>query len=422
MDMTDKKQYKKSKLNMSDIVFYVALSVYTVLCVYLIMNQLAYPTTGRFEADTPVHVSMAVDDHFMYSITALIYLLFNFLPGSTFFIALFLAASTSASIYLTAVLIKRVIGTYNISLHNTTMYLCAFASNFVMGFYIKRFNVQHYIGYQNANMWHNSTYTVMRLIVLWVLLLYLDICITKDLSAKKLTVFSLVLALSTAVKPSFFVVFAPVMALELLWDWLKNKNKFSNVFFKGITVVPSVIVILLQSVVLFGSDTGNGYAISPFTALSQRGDHPKATLILSIVFPLLVLIGHIKDVFKDRMYSFSLLIWLVGFLEVFLFTETGTRGGDGNFFWGYSISLFVVFIQSLIIVLRDFSLIFKGSNADPDAGDCDNRSNGSLIKTVGKKINIMLCYDAVCILTYVWHFVSGIIYFVLLLGGNTYFI
>ena len=384
----------------SEIIYYIALFLYMALCLYLYINQLKYPVTGRFEADTPVHVCMAVDDGFYYSLTAFVFLLLSFLPFSDLLIALFLSICTCLSVVMCVRLTKDVAEAYDLKVKEGYIYIFSFCANFVMGFYVKAFNVQHYIGYQNANMWHNSTYIVMRLFALWCLILYLDIYKDSKLNIKKLILFCAVLTLSTAVKPSFFTVFAPVMAIELLWDLFKKKKPFKDVFFFALTVVPSFAVLILQSLVLFGDDTGNGYAISPFTALSQRGDHPKVTLVLSVLFPLLVFITHIKEAFKDRIYAFSLLVWLFGFIEVFFFLETGTRTGDSNFFWGYSIALFVLFFESGILILKD---IFKKKIFEETA--------------VLPKVYI----TALCAI-YLWHVISGIRYFVLLLEGLTYFV
>lgn len=389
----------KRNYNIHTIIFCLCLAVYTAICFYLYYNQLLYPITGKFEADTPVHVSMAVEDHFWYSITAFVYLFFSLFSISKILTALMLAVATSLAVYLTAVLADRIFDAYDITVCRPVVYTLAFLANFAMGFYVRRFNVQHYIGYQNANMWHNSTYTVMRVVALWALILYFDIVKSGDRSFKKLWIYSMALALTTAVKPSFLVVFAPVMAIGLLFDLIFRHDNFKNVFSLGLTVVPSLVVIVLQSMVLFGGDTGNGYAISPFTALSQRGDHPKVTLILSILFPLMVFATHIKKAFSDRIYGYSLLTWLMGFLEVFLFTETGSRGGDGNFFWGYSIALFVVFLESAIIVVRDVYSWRAGV-----LGLC-----------------MKICTIA-CGAVFVWHALSGVWYLALLLKGYTYFV
>ena len=379
-------------------VFVTAVVIYGCLCCILYYLQLVNYTngTGLYEADTPVHVSMAVVDHFYYSITAFVYLFFSNFSISNALIAGFLGIMTALSVPATKVLI---IECFKLSGEETGDFVAcilAFLANFLMGFYVKAVNVQHYIGYQNANMWHNSTYIVMRLVAVLVLIKYLRIYQNAELKLKDWLIFAFLLALSTAVKPSFLTVFAPIMAVELVVDLIK-KTTFKKVFFFGCSVIPSLLVLLWQSIVLFGNDTGNGYAISPFTALMQRGDHPKVTLILSVLFPLIVFAAHIRDFYKDRLYCFGLLVWLMGFLEVFLFTETGARGGDSNFMWGYSIALFVIFVISMV------KLIFDLKN-----------------KTDKKPLDVI--YLCAAFFTLVWHVVSGIWYFVLLFTGVTYFV
>ncbi len=379
-------------------VFITAVVIYGCLCCILYYLQLKNYAegTGLFEADTPVHVSMAVVDHFYYSITAFVYLLCSHFSFANILIAIFLGAITAVTVPLTAGLVNECIKIWGGEPDDLVAYVLAFVSNFVMGFYIKAANVQHYIGYQNANMWHNSTYIVMRFAAVLVLTSYLKIAQKKAVGWKDWIIFSLLLAFSTAVKPSFLIVFAPIMAVELVIDLVK-KVPFKTLFFFGCSVIPSLIVLLWQSLVLFGDDTGNGYAISPFTALMQRGDHPKVTLILSVLFPLIVFLAHVRDFYRDRLYSFSLLVWLMGFSEVFLFTETGTRGGDSNFMWGYSIALFVLFLVSMVKLVFDYKK-----------------------KTDKKALDVI--YLCVATFTLVWHAVSGIWYFVLLFSGVTYFI
>lgn len=378
------------------LLFAIACVIYGCLCFYLYYNQLGYYKTGLFESDTPVHVKMAVVDGFAYSLTAYVYIFCSWFPIQNVLIALFLSVTTALSVWYTKKLVDECCKISQRDMSDAVKYLISFASNFVMGFYIQKVNVQHYIGYQNANMWHNSTYICMRLLAVLVLIKYLKIYSGSELKIKDWFIYALLLALSTGVKPSFLIVFAPVMALELIWD-LKKGIKFGKVFYFACSVIPSLLVIVLQSLVLFGDDTGNGYALSPFTALAQRGDHPKITLILSILFPVIVFLIHIKDFYRDRLYTGSLLVWLFGFLEVFLFTETGTRGGDSNFMWGYSISLFILFLISIIKLYGD-------------------------IKASWKKNNLKMICAALGLVTFLWHTISGIWYFVILFSGVTYFI
>ena len=389
---TDNKLFK--------IIFAASLIVYAVACFYLFYNQLIAADPSSFSSDTSVHVRMAVKDGFLYSLNSYIYLLFSKTPFMNAGIACFLTIATVLSVYLTYILIKRVVSLYSFKVKDSWLGLIAFMCNFAMGFYVKACNAQHYIGYQNANMWHNSTYIVMRVCAVATLILFIDMYVQKPDTAERLVFFSVMLAVTTAFKPSFATVFCPYMALVLLYDWIVKKEKFMRIFTRALTVVPSLLVIVIESKVFFGAETGNGYEIAPFVALSERGDHPKATLILSILFPLAVFFFHIKDFYKDKIYCSSLIVWLMGFLLVFFLRETGTRSGDGNFLWGYSIALFVLLTASALKLLKDIRTrgFFKDKNTIFDS------------------------YVIVSIVLFSWHVISGIWYFILLLGGNTYFI
>jgi hypothetical protein len=270
------------------------------------------------------------------------------------------------------------------------------ALNFMMAFYLPMANHAHYIGYQSGSLWHNSTYLVMRLLSVLVIRLFLQLMNSYDpkLSGKDWVIFALLLILVTGVKPSFLVVFAPVMALFLLVELIRKK-RFLPVFLFGLTVIPAVLVVLWQSIVLFGNDTGNGYALRPFYVLSQRSENPKVTLLLSVLFPFLVGLYHLRDFWKDRIYFGGLLLWAVGFMEVFLLAETGSHSKDANFLWGYAIALFFLNLTSLLRLLQDL----KGKDL-----------------LTWKKV-----YLYITTAIFAWQVIAGVWYFGILLTGATYF-
>ena len=374
--------------------------IYGILLVYLHYNQTLYVKGGAFESDLPFHISMAVDDNWYYSFTAFVYVfLYKFSCGNIL-VGLFLAVSHLATVFGTYLLLKEVWRHYDIKLNAAATLFSATILNFVMAFYIKAVNVRHYIGYQNASIWHNSTYICMKLaavFVLWYFMKLMNGYKTK-LTAGQWIIFTALLALSTGIKPSFLMVFAPVMAIMLLCDLIKG-TKFSKVFLFGLTVIPSLLIVLWQNVVLFGEDTGNGFIIKPFYTLAQRSDNPKIALLCSVLFPAIIGIFHIRDVWKDKLYLGSLLVWVFGFLEVFLFVESGARSKDANFMWGYSISLFVLFAISLVRWIRDL------------------RNKEFLEKCTVLRRIYLVCSGAVL----GWHVISGIWFFGILLTGATYF-
>ena len=386
--------------NIGTIVLIIINIIYGALLVYLHYNQTLFEVGGPFESDLPYHIKMAVEDNWYYSFTAFVYVfLYKFSCGNLL-VGIFLALCQLLTVFGTYLLLKELWKHYEIKMSTGATLLCAMTLNFVMAFYVKSVNARHYIGYQNATIWHNSTYICMKMVgvfVLWYFLKLMDSYKTK-LSVKQWISFMLLVALSTGIKPSFLMVFAPVMAIMLLMDWIKG-TKFSKVFLFGLTVIPSLLIILWQNVVLFGEDTGNSFLIKPFYTLAQRSDNPKIALLFSVLFPAIVGILHIRDVWKDKVYLGSLMIWAFGFMEVFLFVESGTRSKDANFMWGYSISLFVLFVISLVRWIRDF----KNKEF---LGKCKALRYGYLVVTGA---------------TFTYHVISGLWFLGILLSGATYF-
>lgn len=345
---------KKGKAYPDKIIFRVLLvliAIYGCGSAYLHYQQLFFVEGGLFESDLPFHVSMAVDDHWFYSITAVLYQLFYLTPIGEILTAGFLAVVSVATILATYELLQQLTaGKY----YPSMMLFFAVLGNFIMPFFMRWAHGQRYIGYQSASIWHNSTYACMKLIGIWALYCFLKL---KDkykdgLSVKEWLVFAVLLILCNGVKPSFCFMFAPAMAVFLLVEWTVRKVPFKRVFMFGLAVVPSLCVILWQNMVLFGEDTGNGILIKPGYALDMRGDHPKVTFVLSIAFPLLILFLNFRELLRDNLYRFAWVMWLFGFLEVFLFTEAGNRAKDSNFFWGYSMAIFFVNLVSMYKLLE----------------------------------------------------------------------
>ena len=386
----------------SKYIYYAAITVYAGFLAFLFYNQLMPLHNGNalYESDTAVHVSFAVYDGYYHSLAAFIYLFFVKLFGLKVGIVLItatLTAVTAFAIPLTAKLIRELLKRSGYTIPDWTILLISFLANIHTAFYVSAVNKQHYIGYQCANMWHNSTYLFMRFFAILTVIAFIKLYEDYEEGPQpgEWLVFTLLLTVTTGFKASFLTVFAPVMALLLIRDLLYGE-KFKRVFSVGMTVVLPIGVMILQSIVMAGNGGSNGYAFMPFYALKMRGDHPKVSLILSVAFLLAVFFIHITDFFKDKFYLWTLVMWAVGFLEVFLFAETGARSLDSNFMWGYSISLFFAFIMSMVKLCRD---IF------------DKRTG---------TVRRILCFAAAAVM--LWHVISGVWYFALLLTGVTYFV
>lgn len=336
------------------LILWAIILVYGIFSVYLYYKQVFHVEGMPFESDLPYHISMAVEDHWFYSLTAGLYLLFFLTPFGELLTALFLGAVTVGTIFSTYVLFLELEKRSKIAICNKNLYLLgAILCNIAMPFYVRAAHYQRYIGYQSATIWHNSTYLCMKLCGIWAVIIYLRLehKYRDGLSAKDWFIMAAAFVVTSAVKPSFLLVFAPVMAIYLLLDLFK-KTKFIRIFIFGLTVIPSLLIMLLQSMVLFGQDTGNTIEIRYGYTLTLHSLHPKITLLLSIAFPLFVLLFLWKDLFVDKWYLFSWLVWGMGLIQVTFLSESGARARDGNFMWGYSFGIFFILVLSVKKVLE----------------------------------------------------------------------
>ena len=266
-------------------------ALYGLACLYLYYMQSIQPLdydNRYFQSDLPYHISMIVEDGWYYSFTAYVYQALYYLCGKTTLgIALFLAAVTVASLLATELVLRRMAGMQE---RNWATMAAALVLNLVMPFYLVWAGSYRYVSYQSGNLWHNSTYLCMRLLGLLVLLYYqkLEEDYRDKITGRQWLAFALLLVVCTGVKPSFLTVFAPALALKLLWD-LCHKVRFKQVFLLGSAVLPACGVVLWQNMVLFGEDTGNGMTYDPWYTFSLHADRPKLAVLCSLAFPLVVL-------------------------------------------------------------------------------------------------------------------------------------
>lgn len=325
----------------------ILIGIYGLSMVYLFYRQTLWNGGAVYESDLPAHIRMSVVDGWYYSLTAIIYQIFYLLPTpfANLAVAVFLAACGMVSVYLTALLLKNMQAEEKLNVFHL---LGGLILNLVMPCYIKGIADGRYIGMESASIWHNSTYIVMKMAGIFCILYYgkLERKYRQGISGREWFCFSLLLALCTAVKPSFLIVFAPAMAVFLLIDLLQ-KVPFKKVFLFGTTVFLAIAVMLLQNVVLFGTETGNGWEIQPGHWLSLHSGHPIIAAGLSILFPILLLPVFYRDLLNDRWFSGAWMMAAFGFLEVFLFAETGERADAGNFMWGYNFAILMIFAATL---------------------------------------------------------------------------
>ena len=390
-------------------IVHIGILLYGISMVFLFYKQTGWSGGAIYESDLPAHIRMIVEDGWYYSLTAFIYQTFYLLPftlsdgtpAGNLAIAVFLALCGMLSVYLTAFLLRDMQKEKQKEL--TVWHLFGgLILNLVMPCYVKGIADGRYIGMASASIWHNSTYIVMKTTGLLCVLYYgkLAPAYKQGISVKQWTLFTLLLAVCTAVKPSFLVAFAPVMAVFLLIDLLQ-KMPFQKVFMMGSTVFLPMVVMLLQNAVLFGGETGNAWEIRPGYALSLHSGHLFLAAALSVFFPLLILSGFWEELKDNKCYLFAWLMAAVGFLEAFLFTETGDREKAGNFMWGYSFTILLIFAVSLV----------KWAESAKKLSRAEDRTRQYF------KTGVIFISGIVLL----WHLYCGIYFYVRLLQGVSYY-
>ncbi len=406
------------------IIMHIAVALYGAACLWLYYQQsvTVLPKEGlvAYQSDLPLHISMIVEDGWYYSFTAYAYkALYVLFGSSTFGIALLLSVCSVATVYVTERAVcyvcslndRRACGSVaagelsavraDISGGRSLVgnagpqwytLLLALSLNLVMPVFVEFVGPYRYISYQAANIWHNSTYVCMKLFALMTFLYYwkLEQKYREGIRLKEWIIFATLNVITTGIKPSFLVAFSPIMGIFLLID-LFRKVPFKRIFVFGAALLPSGVVVLWQNAVLFGEDTGNGMSFDPWYTFSLHSNIPKVAVILSVAFCGAVVLATCKEIWKQRQYVFVIFMAVLGFLEALCLVESGRRAADGNFLWGYSFCLFVLFIFMAVKALQYPRTTW-----------------------LQKVIFIGL------ILLYGWHLYCGLEYFIRLVCGESY--
>ncbi len=326
-------------------IFCVILTFLYAMFLFFAYKPLASPDAT--ETDLPAHIKAGIEDKSVYSLTYIILGLLWRLPHGSCFIALFLALFLCLSVLFTFILLKKLVG----NIQNHWLYIISLALNIYMPLYVPIINKDMYLGTISFNLYHNPTYITMKPFAILSLFLFIQIrekILDKELDVFKYILFALALFIATWFKPSFAFGFIPCVVLAVLVDFFRGKLKNINKFiFLGFTFVPTALLMLWQRTQLFNDDGVSEISIGIFKVWSLYVRHPLAALVLSLAFPIVVLIFNFKDLAKDKVYRFS---WIFAVFNVLIFAflyESGPRMAHGNFGWGAHFAVGVLFILSI---------------------------------------------------------------------------
>ena len=163
---------------------------------------------------------------------------------------------------------------------------------------------------------------------------------------------AVIFAGGTFLKPSYTVTLVPALGLMgLYWLW-KSRPLDWTLAVVGIGL-PSVLLLAPQFVITYiQGEIDGGIAVMPFVAANMLSDYVLLKFVMSIFFPLVVLVLFWKRAIRDREIVLAWLAFAVGSLQYFLLVELGSRFTHANFLWGAQITLFMLFVITIRFLIR----------------------------------------------------------------------
>ena len=349
----------KSKSKENNIIFYVALLIYSGLMFYLFYHQCMLYEDYRFFSDMKAYIQEIQGLNSGYSFPYPIFfegakLLSLFLPVYIA-IPIILTVLNAVGVYVTYIYFKEQ------DLNSVISNIGCFAVFLVSMIFLSlsgpadgEYGVR-YLGVFSPNPYQNATYIATRPFAILLMIQFIKMmCDYPKCSVKDSILFGVYMILSTLAKPSFIFVIAPVFAVVFIVKWIKKKFRLEKNDFVVIAGALITIAILIwQYIAVFDVDSG-GVKFGPGMAWHIWTPSIKEAIIKANLFPFFLLIFHIKDLKKDLFYRYSWIAYLVGILTFYLFYEEGFRFYDANFAWGYMHGLFFVFFSSIVLLLKDW--------------------------------------------------------------------
>lgn len=263
--------------------------------------------------------------------------------------------------------------------------------------YIPILKPDFYTGSLITQPWHNITYIGMRLFSLLVMHEFLNII--DDLNTIRFSEWmkiTILLMISTSIKPSFFIMFAPVLGCLLIKDKINKRITVGHLIKAGGMLIPSLWIILLQTKILYGAHSNSGiiFSISESVFFKDGCIGSLFKVVGSLTFPIAVFLRHRGGL--DRRSGFICAMHFVSIIQAIFFEESGERAGNGNFWWGCMFGGYMFFAWCIPRYILDYMNAMKSR------------------KRADK-------YLVFCGILFAGHIISGITYFGICLSGGYYY-
>lgn len=175
---------------------------------------------------------------------------------------------------------------------------------------------------------------------------------------------TIILFLTVLAKPTFAQIFIPAVAFIMLGRLIRLilqresslKKYFRHCLTTLLCAIPSLLYILLQyfAYYIWGRSYGENSSIiftKAFEVWHLYSDNIILSIVLSMAFPLYMLMIDTRFFFKDRMGLLAIIGYAIGLLEAGFLGESGTKMSHGNFLWPMMSGMLLLWTASMMRLL-----------------------------------------------------------------------
>ncbi len=223
-----------------------------------------------------------------------------------------------------------------------------------------------YSGYVGINVYHNPT-----IIILKPLALILFICITKIYHSPEnndrynIIIIAIFIILSTLAKPSYLICLLPASIILAIYRQIKDLPVNWSMMILG-SIIPATIVLGWQYYITYSSQQmmveQSTIIFAPLQVIQMQSSGIMPKFLLSIPFPLYIYSAYFEHAKKDISLNLAWLVFAFGCFYKYFLAESGERMIAGNFGWSAQITLFILFVISMLFFIRHTSILEKLHN------------------------------------------------------------
>lgn len=235
--------------------------------------------------------------------------------------------------------------------------------------YFSQFGERYYLGQGTFNTWHSPTNTCVKFAALFVFVAFTKYFHMKEtdqwilnekiqLTKKQLwKILFFVTFISLLLKPSFFQVFAPMLAVVFIMDFICERRSLKEYITDAAIFVPSACLIVYQLFESLLSTTaaglgGEGIEIAFLAVWKLYSDHIGLSILSVILFPVFVGVFCEKKLTDNKLLLYAYIFHTIAILEFAVLAECGARRDDANFMWGMNLSIGILFFSAVLTFER----------------------------------------------------------------------